>query len=230
MEKNLEISLNEQESKNEKALLLTPSTNKINNYHVSPRRSSFKSHFNVKNQKYNKNMTKEERKRYQIIEREKQKNDKFLSKSRYWRKLDFDKKYINLIQKPQTPRNTGQYITHMFNSKKQKNIFDFEDIDEIAQCCNIQNINEEKHNFDDMDLDLDEALGLESVVPKRNRNRYMSFEYNLEQTKNKLKLFEKKECDDLIIDNNNNYENKDNNICDGDDLEFKKYKSDIYEL
>ena len=172
-------------------------------------------------------MTKEERKRFQIIEREKQKNDKFLSKSRYWRKLDFDKKYINMIQKPQTPHNTGQYITHMFNSKKQNNIFDFEDIDEIAQCCNVQNkINEENNSFDDMELDLDEALGLESVVPRRNR--YMSFEYNLEQTKNKLKLFEKKLSDDII--NNNNSDNKDNNICDNNDLEFKKFKSDIFEL
>ncbi len=231
MEKHLEISLNNQElnnknSKKEKDLLLTPSINKTSNFHVSPR-GLLKCHFNGKNPKLNKNMTKEERKRFQIIEREKQKNDKFLSKSRYWRKLDFDKKYINMIQKPQTPHNTGQYITHMFNSKKQNNIFDFEDIDEIAQCCNIQNkINEENNSFDDMELDLDEALGLESVVPRRNR--YMSFEYNLEQTKNKLKLFEKKLSDDII--NNNNSDNKDNNICDNNDLEFKKFKSDIFEL
>ena len=229
MEKNLEISLNKHESKNENQkkennLLLTPSTRKITNFHLS-QRGSLKSHFNGKNLKLNKNMTKEERKRFQIIEREKQKNDKFLSKSRYWRKLDFDKKYINLIQKPQTPHNTGQYITHMFNSKKQKNIFDFEDIDEIAQCCNIQNkINEENNNDDNMELDLDEALGLENVVHKRNR--YMSCEYNFEQIKNKLNL-EKKQSDDIIYNNNND---NDNNNFDNNDLNMKKFNSAIYEL
>jgi len=113
----------------------------------------------------------------------------------------------------------------MFNSKKQKNIFDFEDIDEIAQCCNIQNkINEENNNDDNMELDLDEALGLENVVHKRNR--YMSCEYNFEQIKNKLNL-EKKQSDDIIYNNNND---NDNNNFDNNDLNMKKFNSAIYEL
>ena len=194
MEKN--ISLNEEEDKEksnkEKKMILSPSINKTSNFQLTPN-SLLKSNFNQK-------------RRYIIKEKEKQKNEK-LSKAHFWRKFNFEKKY-NLNQQPQSPHNTGQYIIHMFNSKKQNDIFNFEDIDEIPQFINLKNNIEEEN---EMEFDLDDALGIENNI--RKRERYMSAEYNL-MPNNGFKLIKKE-----INDNNNNEINNDN------DFNLKKYKS-----
>jgi hypothetical protein len=202
MEKN--ISLNEEEDKEksnkEKKMILSPSINKTSNFQLTPN-SLLKSNFNQKRR-----ISKEEKRRYIIKEKEKQKNEK-LSKAHFWRKFNFEKKY-NLNQQPQSPHNTGQYIIHMFNSKKQNDIFNFEDIDEIPQFINLKNSIEEEN---EMEFDLDDALGIENNI--RKRERYMSAEYNL-MPNNGFKLIKKE-----INDNNNNEINNDN------DFNLKKYKS-----
>ena len=202
MEKN--ISLNEEENKEksnkEKKMILSPSINKTSNFQLTPN-SLLKSNFNQKRR-----ISKEEKRRYIIKEKEKQKNEK-LSKAHFWRKFNFEKKY-NSNQQPQSPHNTGQYIIHMFNSKKQNDIFNFEDIDEIPQFINLKNNIEEEN---EMEFDLDDALGIENNICKRER--YMYDEYNL-VSNNGFKLIKKE-----INDNNNNEINNDN------DFNLKKYKS-----
>ncbi len=202
MEKKLDISLNEDKEKinNENNLILTPLTNKTTDFQTSLKSS----YFNPKNKK-NK-ILKEEKKRYLMKEKEKQK----LSKNRFWRKFNFEKKY-NLIQQPKSPHNTGQYLIHMFNSKKKNDIFNFEEINEIP--LNLKrSVNEVLfNNIDEMEFDLDEALGIES---NHKRERYMSAEYNFIPN-NGFKLINQ-ESNNINIINDNDV---------NDDLSLKKYKS-----
>ena len=93
-------------------------------------------------------------------EKEKKKNQIFLSTEKFWRNLDFDNKFINLINKPQTPHNTGQFLTHNFNigNKKIDKNNSIENDDSNSLCVSGSMLNQNGNNFNecpDLDFDFD---------------------------------------------------------------------------
>ena len=104
-------------------------------------------------------------------EKEKKKNQIFLSTEKFWRNLDFDNKFINLINKPQTPHNTGQFLTHNFNigNKKINNII--EDDDSNSLCVSGSMLNQNKNNLNECpDLDFD--YDMNEFDTKTNNSTY----------------------------------------------------------
>lgn len=151
-----------------------------------------------------------ERKRIQMKEKEKIKNvlfnhhlfQDFRLKSKYYKNLDFDTKFLNVINKPKTPHNTGQYITHIFSSKQKK--YDYINEDNLEDVCSYGSM----MNNDDIEMiDLDGGIEPFSI----QRKRFMS-------------------CDLQERESHGNFINnqKDLNI-DNQDLGFKKYSSSIFE-
>lgn len=112
-------------------------------------------------------------------------------KTRYFKQLDFDTKFLKIIQKPQTPHNTGQYITHIFNSthsggsqvdnsnsNNNTGMFNLDscfacgsmlDVDVDGINNNINNNNNPQDNFD-----IDDNLNYMFFPPRRHR--YMSYD------------------------------------------------------
>ena len=85
------------------------SNNNNNNFKLSPKfRNSFKLN-------YNNNYKRKKEKNNTINNRK-----SFIAKEKFWRNLDYDNKFIKLIEKPQSPHNTGQYICHVHNQGKKK--------------------------------------------------------------------------------------------------------------
>ena len=102
-------------------------------------------------------------------EKEKKKNQIFLSTEKFWRNLDFDNKFINLIQKPQTPHNTGQFLTHNFNIGSKK-LFQNENEDSDIVCTSGSMINKNNNYLNDCP-DLDFEMN-EIDSPKTNNSTY----------------------------------------------------------
>ena len=104
-------------------------------------------------------------------EKEKKKNQIFLSTEKFWRNLDFDNKFINLINKPQTPHNTGQFLTHNFNigNKKINNIIEEDDSNSL--CVSGSMLNQNKNNLNECpDLDFD--YDMNKFDTKTNNSTY----------------------------------------------------------
>ena len=126
----------------------------------------------------------------------------FRLKSKYYKNLDFDTKFLNVINKPKTPHNTGKYITHVFSSKQKK--MDYINEDNLEDVCSYGSM----INNDDIEMiDLDGGIEPFSL----QRKRFMS-------------------CDLQERESHGNFINnqKDLNI-DNQDLSFKKFSSSIFE-
>ena len=145
--------------------------NNNNNLKLSPKfRNSFKLNYNYKRRKEKKNTLNNKK--------------SFIAKEKFWRNLDYDNKFIKLIEKPQSPHNTGQYICHVFNQgkKKEKNDLDNENIIGIDEgICLKGSMLNDKDITDEMDIDLDfEDINL-------SLNKIMSVEINYENELEKHK-------------------------------------------
>ena len=123
------------------------------------------------------------------------------NKSKFLKNLDFDTKFLSVIAKPKTPHNTGQYITHVFNNSKQKDLgfINEEDIDDV--CCYGTMIDND--NVDMLDMNLE-------IEPFSNqRKRYLSCDVN------------DMESHKLFLSNQSELEL-------GGDLQLKKFSTSIF--
>ena len=151
--------------------------NNNNNLKLSPKyRMSFKMNYNYKRRK-EKNNTINNKK-------------SFIAKEKFWRNLDYDNKFIKLIEKPQSPHNTGQYICHVHNQgkKKEKNDSDNENIIGIDEgICLKGSMLNDKDITDEMDIDLDfEDINLSLNKRKRIMSVEINYENELEKHKDYL--------------------------------------------
>ena len=160
------------------------SSNNNNNFKLSPKyRNSFKLN-------YNNNYKRKKEKNNTINNRK-----SFIAKEKFWRNLDFDNKFIKLIEKPQSPHNTGQYICHVHNQgkKKEKNDLDNENIIGIDEgICLKGSMLDDKDITNEMDIDLDfEDISLS--LNKRKRIMSVEINYDSELEKHKDYLLGKKQ-------------------------------------
>ena len=118
--------------------------------------------------------------------------------------MDFDKKYLSIIQKPKTPHNTGQYLTHM-NSNNENDIGFVENFD-LEELCGQPAIKQKDIELD-MELELDYDEETDNISSKRKR--FMSCELQAD-------LFHH---DDLFMRNTDGEENG---------FDIKKYKSSLF--
>ena len=151
--------------------------NNNNNLKLSPKfRNSFKLNYNYKRRKEKKNTLNNKK--------------SFIAKEKFWRNLDYDNKFIKLIEKPQSPHNTGQYICHVFNQgkKKEKNDLDNENIIGIDEgICMKGSMLNDKDITDEMDIDLDfEDINLSLNKRKRIMSVEINYENELEKHKDYL--------------------------------------------
>ena len=186
-EENLDIKKNNLSlSQNYSSLLSNnfKSSNNNNNFKLSPKfRNSFKLN-------YNNNYKRKKEKNNTINNRK-----SFIAKEKFWRNLDFDNKFIKLIEKPQSPHNTGQYICHVHNQgkKKEKNDLDNENIIGIEEgICLKGSMLNDKDITNEMDIDLDfEDINLS--LNKRKRVMSVEINYDDELEKHKDYLLGKKQ-------------------------------------
>ena len=186
-EENLDIKKNNLSlSQNYSSLLSNnfKSSNNNNNFKLSPKfRNSFKLN-------YNNNYKRKKEKNNTINNRK-----SFIAKEKFWRNLDFDNKFIKLIEKPQSPHNTGQYICHVHNQgkKKEKNDLDNENIIGIDEgICLKGSMLNDKDITNEMDIDLDfEDINLS--LNKRKRVMSVEINYDDELEKHKDYLLGKKQ-------------------------------------
>ena len=160
------------------------SSNNNNNFKLSPKyRNSFKLN-------YNNNYKRKKEKNNTINNRK-----SFITKEKFWRNLDNDNKFIKLIEKPQSPHNTGQYICHVHNQgkKKEKNDLDNENIIGIDEgICLKGSMLNDKDITNEMDIDLDfEDINLS--LNKRKRVMSVEINYDDELEKHKDYLLGKKQ-------------------------------------
>jgi hypothetical protein len=160
------------------------SSNNNNNFKLSPKyRNSFKLN-------YNNNYKRKKEKNNTINNRK-----SFIAKEKFWRNLDNDNKFIKLIEKPQSPHNTGQYICHVHNQgkKKEKNDLDNENIIGIDEgICLKGSMLDDKDITNEMDIDLDfEDISLS--LNKRKRIMSVEINYDSELEKHKDYLLGKKQ-------------------------------------
>jgi len=153
------------------------SNNNNNNFKLSPKfRNSFKINYNYKRKKVKNNTINNKK--------------SFIAKEKFWRNLDYDNKFIKLIEKPQSPHNTGQYICHVFNQgkKKEKNDLDNENIIGIDEgICLKGSMLNDKDITDEMDIDLDfEDINLSLNKRKRIMSVEINYENELEKHKDYL--------------------------------------------
>jgi len=153
------------------------SNNNNNNFKLSPKfRNSFKINYNYKRKKVKNNTINNKK--------------SFIAKEKFWRNLDYDNKFIKLIEKPQSPHNTGQYICHIHNQgkKKEKNDLDNENIfgNDEGICLKGSMLND-KEITDEMDIDLDfEDINLSLNKRKRIMSVEINYENELEKHKDYL--------------------------------------------
>ena len=186
-EENLDIKKNNLSlSQNYSSLLSNnfKSSNNNNNFKLSPKfRNSFKLN-------YNNNYKRKKEKNNTINNRK-----SFIAKEKFWRNLDYDNKFIKLIEKPQSPHNTGQYICHVHNQgkKKEKNDLDNENIIGIDEgICLKGSMLNDKDITNEMDIDLDfEDINLS--LNKRKRVMSVEINYDDELEKHKDYLLGKKQ-------------------------------------
>ena len=187
-EENLDIKKNNLSlSQNYSSLLsnnFKSSNSNNNNFKLSPKfRNSFKLN-------YNNNYKRKKEKNNTINNRK-----SFIAKEKFWRNLDYDNKFIKLIEKPQSPHNTGQYICHVFNQgkKKEKNDLDNENIIGIDEgICLKGSMLNDKDITNEMDIDLDfEDINLS--LNKRKRVMSVEINYDDELEKHKDYLLGKKQ-------------------------------------
>jgi hypothetical protein len=186
-EENLDIKKNNLSlSQNYSSLLSNnfKSSNNNNNFKLSPKfRNSFKLN-------YNNNYKRKKEKNNTINNRK-----SFITKEKFWRNLDNDNKFIKLIEKPQSPHNTGQYICHVHNQgkKKEKNDLDNENIIGIDEgICLKGSMLDDKDITNEMDIDLDfEDISLS--LNKRKRIMSVEINYDSELEKHKDYLLGKKQ-------------------------------------
>ena len=186
-EENLDIKKNNLSlSQNYSSLLSNnfKSSNNNNNFKLSPKfRNSFKLN-------YNNNYKRKKEKNNTINNRK-----SFIAKEKFWRNLDNDNKFIKLIEKPQSPHNTGQYICHVHNQgkKKEKNDLDNENIIGIDEgICLKGSMLNDKDITNEMDIDLDfEDINLS--LNKRKRVMSVEINYDDELEKHKDYLLGKKQ-------------------------------------
>ena len=91
--------------------------------------------------------------------------------------MDFDTKFLKIIQKPQTPHNTGQYITHMFNSNHSSsqvdNINNNNETFNLDNCFGCGSMLDYSNNTPQDNFDIDDNLNC-IFYPQTRRQRYMS--------------------------------------------------------
>jgi hypothetical protein len=205
MENNNILELNDDNNKNNEFFLKCEEDNfpKKNNLSLSQNftshiSNSFKANDNNKfklSPKF-RNSFKLNNNNYNIYKKRREKNNmnnsrkSFISKEKFWRNLDFDNKFINLIEKPQSPHNTGQYICHVHNQgkKKEKMETDNENLIGLEEgICLKGSMLNEKEIEDEMEIDLDfEDIDISLNKRKRIMSVEINYENELEKHKNCL--------------------------------------------